>query len=141
MEDIYKIIEFYNPKGFGYCFNINNERKYVFMFNRLENNKYIFEINRIQNTNIRLIDHKSMRNFICKTVYNFIMVDVERVVFIVYDNEDNLAKARIRLFEIWFKCYNKRKEFKKINIQTSTNEIISMIFNINNIKFIEEIGL
>jgi len=69
------------------------------------------------------------------------MVDVERVVFIVYDNEDNLAKAWIRLLEIWFKYYNKREEFKKINVLTSTNEIISMIFNVNNIKFIEEIGL
>ena len=141
MESIYKVIEFDNSKGFGYYFIITNKCKYTLMFNFLDSNKYIFEFNKTENSDNKSINFKLVRDTICNVIYNFIKKSPERIIFMVYDDEDDLDKARFRLFNNWFKYYNESKEFKKMNISTSKNEIVSIIFMSNNINFIKEIGL
>jgi len=139
MKNIYEISEFYNSKGFGYCFNATDKCKYTLLFNNLGGDKFIFEFDKTESLDKNSINNKLISDSICKVIYNFITANPERVIFIVYDNADYLDKVRYRLFNIWFKHYNKSNYFKKMNILTSKQEIVSIIFMSNNVKFIKEI--
>ncbi len=142
MEGMYKIIEFDNSEGFGYYFNIDCKCRYTLMFDCLDDNKYIFEFDKTESPDNKSINYKLVRDSICKVIYNFLRENPKRVIFTVYDDDDNdLDKVRFRLFNSWFKYYNESKEFKKINFSTSKNEIVSIIFMSNNIEFIKELGL
>lgn len=141
MKNIYEISEFYNPKGFGYCFNATDKCKYTLLFNRLGENKYIFEFDKSKKLAKKLINFQLVRDSICKVIQNFIEDVPERVLFIIYENENNLDISRFRLFNNWFEKYNKSKKFMKIDFATSKNEIVTTIFASNNIQFINEIGL
>lgn len=141
MQKQYEINEFVNPKGFGYFFYFSHQCKYILLFNRLDKNKYIFEFDKSKNLKNKSINYQLVRDSICKVIENFIEDVPERVLFIIYENENNLDIARFRLFNNWFEMYNKSKKFMKIDFATSKNEIVTTIFTSNNIHFLNEIGL
>jgi hypothetical protein len=109
-----------------YRFQFKNLR-YSLQFSELRNNQYLFEFD-FEKINKRIDNlNGNISLTICNIIEEFLISRPNAKIIFIHESNKSSDISRFRLFNIWFEKYN-NDQFKKLNIQSTQNEIFSIIF-------------